>query len=181
MSSQGSNHTVRGAQHPSSGETGFDIGEMSLADLDEILAIEESSFVTPWSRNLFMEEYHSGLSKMFVARTTARDRQEVAGYLCVWFVEDEVHILNLACHPRFRRQKVASGLLAHCLTRAGSRGVKWAYLEVRRSNDQALSLYTKYGFKPVGLRRGYYTDTREDAIVMALEMKPSPSLSRPAG
>jgi ribosomal-protein-alanine N-acetyltransferase len=71
-------------------------------------------------------------------------------------------------------------MLAHCLAHAGTRGVKWAYLEVRRSNLQALSLYAKHGFKPVGLRRGYYTDTREDAIVMALEMKPSPFLNSAA-
>jgi ribosomal-protein-alanine N-acetyltransferase len=173
MSSPESNHTLRRGQHPSSGASAFDIGEMSLADLDEIMAIEECSFVTPWSKNLFMDELQSDLSKLFVARTPDRDRGEVAGYLCAWFVEDEVHILNLACHPRFRRRKVATGLLTHCLAHARCRGVKWAYLEVRRSNDRALSLYAKHGFKPVGLRRCYYTDTREDAIVMALEMTPS--------
>ncbi len=144
------------------------------------MAIEERSFVTPWSRQLFMEEYRSDLSKTFVARTAAGAGRGVAGYLCAWFVDDEVHILNLACHPRFRRQKVATGLLAHCFDHAGSRGVKWAYLEVRRSNTQALSLYAKHGFKPVGLRREYYTDTREDAIVMALDMNDSRSLSRAA-
>jgi len=180
MSSRESNHTARGSRHPSSGETGFDIGEMSLDELDAILAIEECSFVTPWSRRLFVEEYHSELSKMFVARTAAGAVREIAGYLCAWFVEDEVHILNLACHPRFRRQKVATGLLAHCLAHAGSRGVKWAYLEVRRSNTEALSLYAKHGFKPVGLRKGYYTDTREDAIVMALAMQFSHSSNRTA-
>ncbi len=166
-------------RHSLSGERGFEIGEMSIVDLAEILAIEECSFVTPWSRNCFMEELHSDRSRMFVART-AGDRRQVAGYLCAWFVADEVHILNLACHPGFRRQKVATGLLAHCLAHAGAMKIQWAYLEVRRSNDQALSLYSKYGFKPVGLRKGYYTDTREDAIVMALAMKPSRSLSRPA-
>ncbi len=145
---------------------------MDLADLDEILSIEERSFVTPWSRQLFLEEYHSDHSRAFVAKT-AGARQEIAGYLCAWFVVDEVHILNLACHPRFRRRRVATALLEHCLAHAVTRGVQWAYLEVRRSNDQALSLYAKQGFKPVGVRRGYYTDTREDAIVMALEIKPS--------
>jgi ribosomal-protein-alanine N-acetyltransferase len=181
MSSRESNHTLRGAQHPSLGEISFAIGDMSPSDLDEIMAIEECSFVTPWSRNLFLEEFHSNLSRTFIARTSARDGREIAGYLCAWFVEDEVHILNLACHPRFRRRKVATGLLAHYLAHAASRGIQWAYLEVRRSNNQALALYTKHGLKAVGMRRGYYTDTREDAIVMALEMKPSPSLSSPAG
>jgi len=151
---------------------------MTLDDLDEIMAIEENSFVTPWTRKLFMEECRNHRSKMFVARNA---RREIAGYLCAWFVEDEMHILNLACHPRFRRRKVATRLLTHCLAHAGARGVKWAYLEVRRFNDQAMSLYVKQGFKPVGVRRGYYTDTREDAVVMALEMKPSSSASRPPG
>ena len=181
MSSRESNHTLRNERHPFSGESGFDIGEMVPADLDQIMTIEQRSFVTPWSRNCFMEELHSRLSKMFVARTTGSGERQVAGYLCAWFVADEAHILNLACHPGFRRRKAATGLLAHCLDRAGADGMQWAYLEVRRSNNQALSLYSKFGFKPVGLRKGYYTDTREDAIVMALEMKPSPSLSSPAG
>ncbi len=177
MSSRESKHTPHNERPPLCGESGFDIGEMVPADLDQILAIEEGSFVTPWSRNCFLEELHSRLSKMFVARTTGGGERRVAGYLCAWFVAEEVHILNLACHPGFRRRKAATGLLAHCLHRAGADGMQWAYLEVRRSNDQALSLYSKFGFKPVGLRKGYYTDTREDAIVMALEMKPSPSLS----
>ena len=181
MSSRESKHTPHNERPPLFGESGFDIGEMVPADLDQILAIEEGSFVTPWSRNCFLEELHSRLSKMFVARTTGSGERRVAGYLCAWFVADEVHILNLACHPCFRRRKAATGLLAYCLDRAGADGMQWAYLEVRRSNDQALSLYSKFGFKPVGLRKGYYTDTREDAIVMALAMKPSPSLSCPAG
>jgi ribosomal-protein-alanine N-acetyltransferase len=177
MSSRESKHTPHNQRLFHFGESGFDIGEMVPADLDQILAIEEGSFVTPWSRNCFLEELHSRLSKMFVARTTGGGERRVAGYLCAWFVAEEVHILNLACHPGFRRRKAATGLLAHCLDRAGADGMQWTYLEVRRSNDQALSLYSKFGFKPVGLRKGYYTDTREDAIVMALEMKPSPSLS----
>ena len=121
MSSPESNHT-RG-RLPSPGGIGFEMSEMGLADLDEILAIEERSFVTPWSRKLFMEEYHSDRAKTFVARTAAGARQEIAGYLCAWFVEDEVHILNLACHPRFRRRNVATGLLEHCLAHAGWRAV----------------------------------------------------------
>jgi len=69
-------------------------------------------------------------------------------------------------------------LLAHCLDRAGADGMQWAYLEVRRSNDQALSLYSKFGLNRWGCARGSLQPTRaEDAIVMALEMKPSPSLS----
>lgn len=162
-------------------EGGFEIGEMTLADLNAILAIEERSFVTPWSRKFFLDEFHSRFSKIYVARVAGSKGPEVAGYLCTWLVADEVHILNLACHPRFRRRKIASGLLGHCLAHALAAGMHWAYLEVRRSNVQALSLYTKYGFKPVGLRKGYYTDTREDAIVMALEIKPSSSVSCPAG
>lgn len=159
-------------QHQRFSETcAFEIAEMTIDDLPAIMEIEKHSFVTPWSRNLFMEEYHSDLSMIFVAKPADAAAGRVVGYLCAWFVEDEVHILNLASHPLFRRQNIARGLLSHCLAVSSARGIKWAFLEVRQSNEQARALYSGYGFKPVGRRKGYYTDTREDAIVMMLDME----------
>lgn len=149
----------------------FNIVEMTLDDLDEILEIEQHSFPTPWSKNIFLKELHSEFSKIFIATSDLLGWREVLGYISLWFVSEEVHILNLACHPDFRRRGVATGLLAYSLSLSFQMGVRNAFLDVRESNQEALSLYQKYGFKPVGIRKGYYSDTKEDAIVMLLEME----------
>jgi len=150
------------------------IVEMTLDELDEVLVIEHYSFATPWSRNLFLQELRSPSSKMFIAKAEYQGAQKVLGYLSLWFVSEEVHILNLASHPEWRRRGIASALLDHGVTLSREQGVERAFLEVRRSNDAALSLYRKYGFTPVGVRKGYYSDTKEDAIVMMREMSSTP-------
>jgi ribosomal-protein-alanine N-acetyltransferase len=152
-----------------------EIVEMTLADVNDILEIEHLSFPTPWSKTLFLKEYHSQHSKIFLARYPYLEQKKVLGYICTWFVCGEVHILNLACHPHFRRNRVATNLLEHCLSFSFQKGVKKAFLEVRACNHEAQALYAHYGFKPIGLRKGYYSDTHEDAIVMLLEMKFQPS------
>ena len=154
----------------SPGNRAYDIVEMKLADIYDLMEIEQLSFPTPWSKDLFVKEFHSRFSKVFLAQSRHLAKQKVLGYICLWFVFDEVHILNLACHPHFRRQSVASALLEHCLHNSCDRGTKKVFLEVRESNHAARKLYAKFGFKPIGLRKGYYTDTREDAIVMFLEV-----------
>ena len=152
-------------------ETGvYDIVEMKLADIHDLMEIERLSFPTPWSKDLFVKEYHSRFSKVFLVQSRHLNKQKVLGYICLWFVFDEVHILNLACHPHFRRQNVATALIEHCLRLFCDSGTKKVFLEVRESNHAARALYTKFGFKPIGLRKGYYTDTREDAIVMFREV-----------
>lgn len=157
-------------KHESPGNRTYDIVEMKLADIPDLMEIEKLSFPTPWSKDLFVREYHSRFSKVFLAQSLHPEKQKVLGYICLWFVFDEVHILNLACHPHFRRQNVATALLEHCLNLFYDSGTKKVFLEVRESNHEARTLYTKFGFKPIGLRKGYYTDTREDAIVMFLDM-----------
>ena len=158
-------------------EGSFDIIEMTLDDLPEVLEIEHLSFNTPWSRDIFLKELHSEFSKVLVAKSSLLEKHKVLGYISLWFVSEEMHILNLACHPRFRRSGVAKSLLEHSLYLSFKIGMKSALLDVRESNYEALSLYKKYGFKPVGVRREYYSDTKEDAIVMLLRMK-SISFSR---
>jgi ribosomal-protein-alanine N-acetyltransferase len=153
----------------------FEISEMSLSDMDEVLEIENLSFTTPWSKDLFLKEIHSEFSKIFVAQSNHLGQHKVLGYIYLWFVDEEMHILNLACHPDFRRGGVARGLLEHSLSLSFKIGMKIALLDVRESNHEALSLYRKYSFKPIGVTKGYYSDTKEDAIVMLLEMKSIPS------
>ena len=149
----------------------FKIVEMAQDDLNEVLEIEQRSFPTPWSKRLFLKELHCEFSKIFLATSNLLGKQKVLGYISIWFVREEVHILNLACHPDFRRSGVATGLIEHSLSFSFQRGARRAFLDVRESNHGALSLYKKYGFKPVGIRRGYYSDTQEDAVVMVLEME----------
>ena len=161
-------------KHESPENRAYDIVEMKLADIHDLMEIEQLSFPTPWSKDLFVKEYHSRFSKVFLAQSRHRAKQKVRGYICLWFVFDEVHILNLACHPHFRRQSVATALLEHCLELFCNSGTKKVFLEVRESNHAARALYTKFGFKPIGLRKGYYTDTREDAIVMFREVNYHP-------
>ena len=158
-------------KHESPGSRVYDIVEMQLADIHDLMEIEQLSFPTPWSKDLFVKEYHSRFSKVFLAQAPHVEKQRILGYICLWFVFDEVHILNLACHPHFRRQNVATALLEHCLYLLCDSRTKKVFLEVRESNHAARALYAKFGFKPIGLRKGYYTDTREDAIVMFLEVK----------
>jgi len=153
----------------------FEIVEMTLADVNDILEIEQLSFPTPWSKNLFVKEYHSQSSKIFLARYPYVEHNKVLGFICTWFVCGEAHILNLACHPHFRRNRIATNLLEHSLSFSFQKGVKKVFLEVRACNHEAQALYAHYGFKPIGLRKGYYSDTHEDAIVMFLEMKSHPS------
>jgi len=154
----------------------FEIVEMTLADVHDILEIEHLSFPTPWSKTLFLKEYHSQNSKIFLARHPDLEQSKVLGYICAWFVCGEAHILNLACHPHFRRSGVARNLLEHFLSFSFQNGTTKVFLEVRARNHEAQALYTGYGFNPIGLRKGYYTDTHEDAIVMFLEMKSRPFL-----
>lgn len=149
----------------------FKISEMSLSDMDEVLEIENLSFTTPWSKDLFLKEIHSEFSKIFVAQSNHLGKHKVLGYISLWFVGEEMHILNLACHPEYRRSGIAKGLLEHSLSLSFQGGVRNAFLDVRKSNHEALSLYKKYGFKQIGIRKGYYSDTKEDAVVMSLAIK----------
>jgi ribosomal-protein-alanine N-acetyltransferase len=144
---------------------------MVEADLDEVLAIEKASFPSPWPRDIFQGELRDPqLARLFVARVAAGNSQgHIAGYTCAWLVIDELHITNFAVHPDFRRQHVGQQLLASVLTQARDFGARQAILEVRASNRAAQRLYGRLGFTPVAVRKHYYTEDREDAIVMFLD------------
>src|SRR5882672_10688950 len=135
-----------------------------LSDLDTILEIEHSSFVNPWSRDMYLAELENrGVSYCFLARDAAG---HVVGFCSFWRVLDELHINNLAVKPEFRRTGVATALLRHVLREGGSMGAQRATLEVRRSNDPARLLYERFGFSVAGVRRAYYTKPVEDALVL---------------
>ncbi|MER3446379.1 MAG: ribosomal-protein-alanine N-acetyltransferase [Candidatus Dadabacteria bacterium] len=143
------------------------IEEMRPSDLDEIMLIEEACFPTPWPRQVFDMELKSPRSFVRVTRLNG----VIVGYIVAWMVCDEIHILNIAVHPDFRRMGIGESMMRYCLDHFLTKGAKYAILEVRRGNTGAKRLYEKLGFKSVGIRRGYYVDTGEDAIVMMLSMK----------
>jgi ribosomal-protein-alanine N-acetyltransferase len=137
---------------------------MTEADLEEILAIEEASYRTPWSRRAFESEIRAPHANPLVLGQS--DPAFVIGYVCSWRTMDECHILNVAVHPSFRRMGIASQMIDHLLEICGQEGIRHYFLEVRVSNEGAISLYKNYGFKVCGVRRKYYADTGEDALIM---------------
>ena len=130
-------------------------------DLPAVLVIEEASFFSPWTREAFLHELHSAHSRL----TVAERRGEVVGYMCCWYVADEVQILDIAVHLEARRQGIGERLLCHALTIGRQKGARSAHLEVRRSNLPARALYEKLGFSVVAARQRYYSDS-EDALVL---------------
>lgn len=148
------------------------IDRMQPEDLEQVLAIETMSFSSPWTEEMFKSElWGKTLSENLVARAILLPgaRPQVVGYTCLWIVGEDLHINNIAVHPRFRRQGIATRLLNAAFDLARKRGARRALLEVRASNTTAQALYQRLGFRVVGRRRRYYTDPVEDALLMAKE------------
>ncbi len=139
------------------------IRPMESADLDAVLAVERSSFNSPWSRGMFLDELTQGASRAWFV---AESPWGVVGFAGLMEVDREGHIMNLAVRPDARRSGLGSALLSTLLAEAGRRGIERLTLEVRPTNPAALALYAEAGFYEDGRRHGYYSDTGEDALVM---------------
>src|SRR4029434_10996079 len=144
------------------------IRRMILSDLDEVMEIEPVAFGTHhWSRQSFCNELNNPGGHYYVACSQGTER------LCVctglWLIGEEPHITPLAVRPDFRRQHVAERLLIHDISAARKVGARWMTLEVRVSKEAAQNLYDKTSFKSVCLRRNYYQDNNEDAMVLWTE------------
>jgi ribosomal-protein-alanine N-acetyltransferase len=139
------------------------IRPLTVARLDEVLEIERVSFSDPWSREMFRSELMIGGGTY--ARLAERDGALV-GYLCAVLVADEAHVGNLAVDPSERRQGVAQLLLDDLVEAARSRGARRVTLEVRESNENARKFYYKNDFIDIAIRKNYYRNPSEDAIVM---------------
>jgi ribosomal-protein-alanine N-acetyltransferase len=149
---------------------GLLIRRAGLADVTAIWAIEKLSFPTPWSRWSFLLELGQRNSHTLVAGPPAPQPWQTWGYLIFWVVLEEMHILNLAVHPDYRRRGIARRLLAEGLAQARTLGAELAWLEVRPSNLAARALYKSFGFTEVGRRLHYYDDTKEDALLLTLDL-----------
>jgi ribosomal-protein-alanine N-acetyltransferase len=137
---------------------------LELRDLNSIEEIERASYPTPWSRSMFAGELAKPSSLSLGAFDP--DTGELLGYLIISRYVDAWHVMNLAVTPAHRRRKIASMLLGRLFEETAGEGGRGYTLEVRVSNDIAIRLYERAGFKPRGIRRGYYTDNREDALIM---------------
>ena len=146
--------------------TDLEIVEMEGEDIDEVLDIENLCFKSPWTRYAFEQELAIEWSKVFVAKKPTSHKKRIVGYICLWVVTNEVHILNLATHPNFHRHGIATSLLIFGINFSTRVGAEVATLDVRKSNLPAISLYKKFAFEAMGVRRRYYSDNYEDAIVM---------------
>ena len=139
---------------------------LPLADehIDEILEIEGLSNGSPWSRKSFEQEIHHGPSEFIVAKVGGN----VVGYAGAWIVADECHVTTIAVAPELRKQGLGRKLMVELLTRSREKGATCSTLEVRASNTPAIKMYEGLGFVSAGVRKAYYPNNREDAVIMWL-------------
>ena len=140
------------------------------SDIDALLVIENQSFQFPWPHQHFQSEIDQPYSCILLARQPVPTSRNILGYLVFWLIIDEMHILNLAVSPDFRRQGIGRSLLLEAFGLARAKHCQTAWLEVRPSNSAALFLYQSFGFKPVMTRKRYYSDTGEDAIILSCSL-----------
>jgi ribosomal-protein-alanine N-acetyltransferase len=138
-----------------------EIRRLTYSDLPQVIAIERQAFPTPWSLSMFVLE----LSKPSGICLAALRDGELAGYLVCSRYDTVWHLMNVAVDPARRRHGIATSLMDHLFSTADRPHEQYT-LEVRESNDAAIALYERYGFRGAGHRRGYYHDNREDALIM---------------
>lgn len=139
----------------------LEIRRLTYADLPRVIAVERRAFPTPWSLAMFVLE----LSKSAGVCLSAQVASEQVGHLICSRFDTVWHIMNVAVDPDFRRHGIASALIDELLARTDGPGEQYT-LEVRRSNHGAFELYKRYGFQSAGVRRRYYQDNGEDAVIM---------------
>jgi [ribosomal protein S18]-alanine N-acetyltransferase len=150
-----------------------DFRRLEIRDLNAVEVIERASYPTPWSRSMFAGE----LAKPSSISLGAFDPEtnELLGYLIISRYVDAWHVMNLAVAPDHRRRRIAASLLERLFELTTGESRRGYTLEVRVSNDVAIKLYEQAGFKARGIRRGYYTDNREDALIMWRDPEPRPT------
>jgi ribosomal-protein-alanine N-acetyltransferase len=142
---------------------------MREVDLPEVLAIENSSFFNPWRETTFRGEILNQ-SISFPLVIVHSLQRKVIGYIIFWKVFEDVQINNIAVHPEFRRLGIGRVVLEYVIDQVRRDGAKFITLEVRPSNTAALRLYKKLGFKPISIRKGYYSNPNEDAFVLGVRL-----------
>ena len=141
--------------------------EMVNEDIPAVVAIEKEAFATPWTQEIFEHEMNGNNYAHYI---TAVENEEVIGHCGMWIVLDECHITNVAVRSHLRGQGIGEGLMRQAIELCKRMNVKLMTLEVRVSNHTAQNLYRKLGFQDGGIRKNYYSDDREDALVMWVEL-----------
>jgi len=136
---------------------------MDLSDIEDILVVEKLSFSIPWSRDSFEKEIVDNNLAIYLV---AKVNEKAVGYIGMWKVLNEGHITNVAVHPEFRHQGIGDQLVSELLSLCEKENIDLVTLEVRKSNQNAIKLYEKHGFVAEGIRKAYYQDNKEDAIIM---------------
>ena len=149
-------------------ENDYIIRRMTMADVDGVAAVEAATFPTPWSRDAFASEMRNVAARYLVAE---KDGQ-VIGYAGAWIILDESHITNIAVLKEARGQGIGRALTAGLLQYLANLGAAYATLEVRKSNEIAQNLYKSLGFIKLGVRKRYYEDNGEDALIMVCDHMP---------
>ncbi len=142
------------------------IEDMRIEDIPAVQLVENASFPLPWPANAFRHELTQNKNAHYLV---AKEGDHIVGYAGLWLSLDEAHITTFAVLPEYRRRKIGERMLLSIFERAERLGAEWLTLEVRASNLPAQRLYEKYGFRPAGIRRRYYSDNNEDAIIMWTE------------
>lgn len=141
----------------------LEIVQMKFEDIDEVVEIENTCFHIPWTKKTFEKELTENEIAIYIV---AKQNNKTVGYAGMWHIVDEGHINNIAVLPENRNCGIGSELIQNLIQIAKSKDIKAITLEVRIGNLTAQKLYTKFGFKVEGIRKRYYTDTGEDAIIM---------------
>ena len=146
------------------------IRRMTLDDLDAVAAIEAATFPTPWSRDSFQQELERNVAARYLV---AEMDGQVIGYAGAWIILDESHITNIAIEESRRGLGYGRALTTALMQYLSNLGAAYATLEVRRSNLRAQNLYKSLGFVELGVRKRYYEDNREDALIMVCDHMPA--------
>jgi ribosomal-protein-alanine N-acetyltransferase len=149
------------------------ITRMRQEDVPSVMQVELQCFTAPWSENAYRTELNNPCAEYYVAWSAGR----LVGYVGMWFILDEVHITTIGVAADMRGKRVGERLLVRALDASREREARRVTLEVRKSNSVAISLYKKYGFREAAVRRGYYSDNGEDALIMWVDDLWSPEFT----
>jgi ribosomal-protein-alanine N-acetyltransferase len=149
----------------------IEITRMGMDDFDDIVTIENASFPAPWSRNVFVRELQIPISRNLVAKIQKEQCKEVVGYVIYWVLAGEVQIHKIAVREDLRKSGIASLIMEEMLKLSRGEGALVCTLEVSQSNESAKKLYEKFGFVVTEVRKKYYQESGEDALIMCLDLK----------
>jgi ribosomal-protein-alanine N-acetyltransferase len=149
-------------------KTAWNIRLAERRDISELLVIEEAQFPEPWTKRILLDEIENTETRRY---TVAYEKKRIVGYLGVMFVLEELHVNTIGTVPQEEGRGIATSLLDDAWADAKERGITRATLEVAVSNQRAIDLYYRYGFRPVGVRKNYYERTNEDALILWADLQ----------